>query len=82
MKEKLTFTALPQGGTTHLYEGVNVVHQSLGSADDELVNTGYGMRPVGYNCVQSTREQVLFAVIFKSRVCSDAYRAHTQDLTT
>lgn len=26
MKEKLTFTALPHGGTTHLYEGVNVVH--------------------------------------------------------
>lgn len=28
IKEKLTFTftALPHGGATHLYEGVNVVH--------------------------------------------------------
>lgn len=30
---------------THLNESVNVFHQSLGPAYDELVNTGDGMRP-------------------------------------
>lgn len=37
----------------HLYKGVNVVHQSLGSANDELVHTGYGMGPAkmtGQSC--------------------------------
>jgi hypothetical protein len=36
--------ALPDA---HLYEGVDVVHQGLGSADDELVHTGDGMRSTG-----------------------------------
>lgn len=31
----------------HLDEGVDVVHQGLGSADDELVHTGDGMRSIG-----------------------------------
>ncbi len=33
--------------TVYLYEGVDVVHQSLGSANDELVDAGDGMGPAG-----------------------------------
>lgn len=34
------------GGEVYLNEAVNVDHQSLGPADDKLVHTGNGMRPV------------------------------------
>lgn len=33
-------------GEVYLNEAVNVDHQSLGPADDKLVHTGNGMRPV------------------------------------
>lgn len=33
--------------TANLYESVDVVHKSLGSADDELVHTGDGVGPAG-----------------------------------
>lgn len=34
------------GGEVYLNKAVNVDHQSLGPADDKLVHTGNGMRPV------------------------------------
>lgn len=37
----------------HLYEGVDVFHQSLGPAYDELVNAGDGMRPAKQGSVKS-----------------------------
>lgn len=41
-----------RGARPHLYEGVNVFHQSLSSAYDELVDAGDGMRPAEQDSVR------------------------------
>lgn len=45
----------------HLYEGVYIVHQGLGSADDELVHTGYSMGSAG-NEFRFNTEPLVFAL--------------------
>lgn len=58
-KNNICPSAIHKEHIAHLYKGVNVVHQSLGSANDELVHTGYGMGPARTTGTVNSTTEVL-----------------------